>query len=462
LVVVDVAFSAGPDERYCIPLAIAQNRREGEARFGSVVCEAGPPSTEVFCDPSAGPAFAAALLDLIESRGRADGAAGQLAGIRGERFSELRSPDASLTPRAAGAEQSNTSVLYGDRLILKLFRRLEEGPNPDVEIGTYLTEKAGFAHAPAVAGAIEYRRAGRPAASVGLLQSLVANRGDAWTHALTMLDGYFQQLPAGSDVASAKNIELAGRLVESYRPDAELLGRRTAELHLALAGAALDPDFQPEPFDTAAAAALCNAGKRELRDTLAQLASRRDRLSAGAAALAGRVLAGQSKLTQLFEAVLSRPIAGQKIRCHGDYHLGQVLFTGADFVILDFEGEPARPLAERRAKQSPLKDVAGMLRSFDYAVAVAVRNAQAGKPALDAGLLAVWARPWRERVCAKFLGGYRNELRGASFVPAAPAEFSLLLDAHVLEKAVYELRYELNNRPAWVEIPLGAIAELAQ
>ena len=463
LVVIDVDFRSGPLERYCLPLAAVASDEEARARSCPVVCGVGT-SDVVFCDPLAEQAFAAALLDLIAGAGESASAwtgGGALLATRGSRFAELRGDEPTLRSRSVGAEQSNTSVIYGDRLILKLFRKLEEGLNPDVEIGRHLTEVAGFKFAPPVAGALEYRSPGREAASVALLQQLVPNQGDAWSHALATLRGYFGQLPPGSEAAAIDNLAIAKRLVESYRPDAERLGRRTAELHAALAAAGLDPAFAPEPFDAAAAAALAASAERELSDTLGLLASRSESLSPAGADMARRVLDGRERLAARLRAITSRPLTSQRIRCHGDYHLGQALFTGADYVILDFEGEPARPLAERRSKQSPLKDVAGMLRSFEYAAAVAIRGVMAENPAADPTTLAIWAQPWRERVRDLYLRGYRDELRDAPFMPRTAEEFSLLLDVHVIEKSLYELRYEVNNRPDWVEIPLAALAELA-
>ncbi len=442
-----------------------------------MLCELQPGSPVVLCDPLANARFAATLLDMIagnESVATARG--GVLIGTPGKHFATLRGDAASLPARAVGAEQSNTSVIYGDRLILKLFRRLDAGPNPEVEIGVWLTDGAGFKHSPAVAGTIEYRgpeiSAAKPSAanaspaeapaSVAVLQALIANEGDAWTHTLKKLDAYFSQLPPVATAASLDNLALAGQLVASYGPDAKLLGRRTAEMHSALADNLLDLDFKPEPFDASAARALAESGKRELRDTLNLLADRIGGLPANAAALGRAALAGQAKLIERFDHLTAHPFSGQRIRCHGDYHLGQVLFTGHDFAILDFEGEPARSLDERCAKQSPLKDVAGMLRSFDYALAVATNDALANRSEGDRALLAAWGKPWLEYVSGAYRAGYEQATLGAAFVPSTPEEVSMLLDAFILEKAVYELRYELNNRPDWVGIPLGAIAVLAK
>jgi maltose alpha-D-glucosyltransferase/alpha-amylase len=232
-------------------------------------------------------------------------------------------------------------------------------------------------------------------------------------------------------------------------------------LHLALAAATDNPAFAPEPFGASDVQNLVAGLRKQAVRILDLLKESVAGLPDEFIDLAGLVLGRRSQILNSFRLDGEYGPLGQRMRIHGDYHLGQVLEVRTDYVILDFEGEPARTISERRAKLSPLKDVAGMLRSFDYAVAVAVRTALAADPALDANVLAVWARPWRERVCAAYLAGYESQLRGASFMPATPEEFSLLLNIQVLEKAIYELRYELNNRPLWVEIPLAAIAELS-
>jgi maltose alpha-D-glucosyltransferase/alpha-amylase len=246
--------------------------------------------------------------------------------------------------------------------------------------------------------------------------------------------------------------ETIGAFIESAR----LLGRRTAELHLALASDPSDPAFAPEPFTT--------LYQRSLYQSMRAPAVRTFRLLRRMFPddpLLGKVLDLESEILDRYREVLDHKIDATRIRCHGDYHLGQALWTGKDFVIIDFEGEPALPLGERRIKRSPLTDVAGMIRSFHYATHTAVSRVMedVGSPA-DASLLSVWSEYWYLWVSAVFLRSYLVTARGASFLPGSRGDLELLLDLYLLQKAVYELRYEANNRPDWISIPAHGILEL--
>jgi trehalose synthase-fused probable maltokinase len=241
-------------------------------------------------------------------------------------------------------------------------------------------------------------------------------------------------------------------------PSAELLGRRTAELHQALAGRT-DAAFVPEPVTAAERARMSAEMIARGREALAILAQHRARLPAAATALADDVLADQPRLFRPFAALAETPMDVARIRVHGDYHLGQVLCTGGDYVIVDFEGEPMRPLAERRRKQMALKDVAGMLRSLDYAVYGGLADRVAAGSA-DVARLEPWAWAWQQWTSAAFLGGYRRAAGAAPFVPASDAAFAVVLDAFLADRALYELVYELNSRPAWVTVPLWGLRHL--
>jgi maltose alpha-D-glucosyltransferase/alpha-amylase len=244
-----------------------------------------------------------------------------------------------------------------------------------------------------------------------------------------------------------------------------VLGRRTAELHLALAADPSNPAFSPEPFEAAEAATLAEAIRRDAAETLARLADRLDALPAAAAPLAHAVLDARREIDARIDAVASAPAGSMRTRVHGDYHLGQVLSTGDDFIIIDFEGEPSRPLAERRAKQSPLKDVAGMLRSFAYAAQITLMQADEDAPGgpAEAGHYrsrAHRAARWEAAVSGAFLSAYRETIAQGALVPHDTEAFQRLLDAFLLEKVLYELGYELGSRPQWTEIPLRRIVEV--
>jgi maltose alpha-D-glucosyltransferase/alpha-amylase len=314
--------------------------------------------------------------------------------------------------------------------------------------------------------------------SLGFLQTFVANQGDAWAFTLDQLGSFYERAMA-SDAEpdpvtstteallreAASELPVAvGELIGPYLQSAELLGQRTAELHLALAAGAAKPDFAPEPLSALYLRSLYQSMRGQTTQAFQLLRRRLDGLPAEARERASAVLARQGDVERRFDAIRSGKIDAVRIRTHGDYHLGQVLYTGSDFVIIDFEGEPARPLGERRLKRSPLRDVAGMLRSYHYAAWSGlfdqVQREVLGTEEETTATLEPWARAWTPWTSAAFLGAYLEAAQGASFLPAGPEELRTLLDAHLLEKAIYELGYELNNRPGWVRIPLQGISQL--
>ena len=404
-----------------------------------------------------------ALLEILATGQELRTRNGAVAGLPSTILPSLRGAQ-PLTARPGTAEQSNSSAIFGDRLILKLFRRQQPGQNPDVEIGRFLTETAGFSNAPPFGGSIEVRRADEEPAALVLLQGLVPNEGDGWQWTLDELDRYYESTASVKSPAAPTAAEPGTAPPEArehagmYLDAAAILGRRTAELHLALASGR-DPAFAPhvpDPADLEAMRDLLIAHAARAFDLLKTNLSR---LPDDSVEPAGLALSRRGALLARFRALAGLKNVGQWTRIHGDYHLGQVLRSKGDFVILDFEGEPARPLAERRAKQSPLKDVAGMLRSFSYAALVALTKYTARRPE-DFAQLESWARLWETSVSAEFLRAYRETIADSPIVPADRQEFDALLHIYVLDKALYELVYELNNRPAWIRIPLYGILSL--
>ena len=411
LLLVEVRYRQGRPETYAVPLAFASGSRAGAilARFpGAEVArlQAGGRSGLLHA-AEVDPDFARAILAAVEDGRRLAGRRGELAGwlVQGPGVAaRAEAPE----PRLVSAEQSNTSICFGETLILKLFRRTEPGPNPDLEVGAYLSGLAGFRNTPTVLGGLEYRpRRGLPW-SIGILQAFVPNQGDAWRFTLDAVAGFLERVaapgagPVPSRVGEGRLLELAdagpspalAALVGSYLGAARLLGRRTAELHLALASHPELPAFAPEPFTPAAQRALLSSVRKQARETFALLRRRRATLPEEARALGDRVLAGEEELADRAAWVVDQPLTALRTRTHGDYHLGQVLWTGQDFMIIDFEGEPARPLAARRARASPLRDVAGMLRSFHYAAQQGLTT-RAGSGLLQPGEIEAaqaWAR----------------------------------------------------------------------
>jgi len=488
--------------------------REDTRRSGRREAETTSEVRGVLYDALTEPRFARALLAAI-GRGATFRAGGrELAGSTTEAFARLGgakgAEEGELEPRVSRAEQSNTSVIYGDRFILKVFRRVEPGLNPDLEIGRFLTEDGRFGHTPAVTGSLELsrgaaaRRKGEEALTLGILQEFVPNEGDAWALTLDAVGRYFERVLARRSEASlpeaevpaeglvplaerlrgheerAETAERAGEEVPSPPYDAELLGthpdsarllgRRTAEMHLALASDAGRADFAPEPFSTLYQRSLYQSMRSLTGRSLTLLEERRAKLPDDAGELAERALAAREGILGRFGTLLDGRLDAQRLRTHGDYHLGQVLWTGRDFLVIDFEGEPARALTERRIKRSPLRDVAGMLRSFDYAAHSELSRELGGGLISedDAARLAGWARAWQRWVSAAFLASYLDRLGwragedGAGLLPADSGDLARLLDVFLLEKALYELRYELNNRPDWVRLPLAGILQLAE
>jgi trehalose synthase-fused probable maltokinase len=415
------------------------------------------------------PGFGRALLASISRRRRLPGRSGSLAAWGSPAFRRETHPIPELPdPTVIGVEQSNTSVVFGGRFILKCFRRVPPGQNPDLEIGEFLTERASFPHSPEVAGAIEYRRNGE-SSTVAILHRYVPNEGDAWRFTLDALRGYLEVAatqPRGalrgiddarplSELAGEEPPPLAHETIGSYLAHAQLLGERTAQLHLALASGS-EPAFAPEPF-TAYAQRSSYQGLRTLVIQALRLVRPRGEDDPDVAA----VLAREAEIVERCRALLDLRITTSRIRIHGDYHLGQVLWTGKDFVIIDFEGEPARSLGERRLKRSGLQDVAGMVRSFHYAASTALAGGEAGPPPVsDPSGLAPWAGFWYRWVSAAFLRSYLDAAEAAPFIPRSRAELETLLDVLLLGKAVYELQYEANHRPDWVGVPARAILEL--
>jgi maltose alpha-D-glucosyltransferase / alpha-amylase len=392
-----------------------------------------------------------------------------------------------LASRVGSAEQSNTSILYDKQFILKLFRRLQPGENPDVEIGRFLTESAHFSHIPPFLGEISITPANGEKTTVAMLQRLVLNRGDGWEWFLAQIAGMLAQVAAapapreqsgrgspGNPEALPEEMLQAPASLEA----AALLGQRTAEMHLALATPADNPAFSAEPMTAEDLARDAERIEAQLKATLEVLRVQLPGLDEFASDAAALLLSRRVELTTRARAIALLPPAGQRIRIHGDFHLGQTLRTEAepsdamaaqktehgDFVLLDFEGEPARPLAERRRKQSPLKDVAGMMRSFSYAAHFALHRSL-GENSPSTGVtgsdgLHVWARLWQNAASSRFLEAYRGTIAANPGLLPPPEQSNELLDAYLLEKALYELLYELNNRPAWLHIPISGILSL--
>lgn len=478
LLLVDAGYRSGRSERYAAPLVPVASA--GDAPYPLTVEIAGSASPLTFSDALHDKRFALFLLECIREGASINAGDVSMAAQPLAPLPRLLAASGPLDPRLLGVEQTNTSIRFGERLILKFFRRLEEGENLDVETGRFLTETAHFEHTPPLAGLIEIRRAHRSAATLAVLNGYVPNLGDAWKHTLESLDEFFnlvdgRSIPAGAapppfTVPEEAVSELAAETIGPYLDLAALLGQRTAELHLALASEQPGRPFSPEPLTPGSREAAFNSMAQLALRAFSLLRDRLQFLDPRDRALAALVLARQKEAIAEFDQIRTLPDLGQRTRIHGDYHLGQVLFTGSDFSIIDFEGEPERALAERGAKRFPLADVAGMLRSFHYAASTALRRreqedartaSKIGSETGEESPLAAWSQYWRRWTSAEFLRAYCATAGQAGFLPRDPEAIVALLRVVLLEKAAYEIIYELKNRPDWVRIPLdGFLAAL--
>jgi maltose alpha-D-glucosyltransferase/alpha-amylase len=479
LTIVEVEYHDGGRQQYFVPLAIcsASDCKGVEERSPhAVLARVTGARKGVLFDAWLDDRFARTLLETLDRQEDTRTRRGIVRPVQTANYSPHRGTG-DLSVARLSSEQSNTSIVYGDRLILKLFRRLEPGINPDFEIGRQLTERIGYSRVPAVTGAFEYHMTAERPMTVAMMQRLVESQEDGWRHATDELSKYFDRvetrrlpdvpLPATfAEMAAAETPRQISDVMFGYVETAETLGRRTAEVHLALASDASNVAFAPEPLTQDDLKAVAMGATVEARKGFDALESWLKPGSGGQSSLAGDVAAQARQLLAGREPLLERlrnapllEFTATKIRVHGDYHLGQVLWAEGDFYILDFEGEPARPIEQRRHKHSPLKDVAGMLRSFSYAAYAGLFAHTASRPA-EFDRLEGWARLWQTWSSGAFLRGYLQTAASAQFVPTVPSQRDTLLQLFVIDKALYELNYELNNRPDWVRIPLRGLLEI--
>jgi maltose alpha-D-glucosyltransferase/alpha-amylase len=469
ITLVQVDYVEGDPEIYLLPVAAAFGDNADhilKEKLGSVIARiqlSGKDGEGVLYDAVVEKDFCEELLEAIARGRRLRGEKGELVAKPTKVFRPiLNASDAPLEPSPLKAEQSNTSVVFKDRFILKLFRCVEGGMNPDLEIGHFLTEK-GFQYIPPVAGSLEYRQDRSAPITLGVLHGFISNQGDAWEYTQDVLADYFEHVLACRpelqdvsllhkhllDLVEGDLDPIIGTMIGPYFESAQLLGRRTAELHTALAAVSDDPDFAPEHFSKLYLRSLYQSMRNMAGQVFRLLRRGLNDLPETVREEARRILDHEGAVIEGFRSLLNREISAMRIRCHGDYHLGQVLYTGKDFVIFDFEGEVAHPLSERRLKRAPLRDIAGMLRSFHYA-AYAALFTQRDRGLIreeDFAYIETWAQYWYYWVCAAFLKAYLPSVAQASILPQNRDELRVLLDTYLLEKAVYELGYELNNRP---------------
>jgi maltose alpha-D-glucosyltransferase / alpha-amylase len=445
-----VQYAGGRDERYFLPLVASRDEQPDQVQVAPAGTIEHAGARWFVHDAFQFAPFQRLLMEQLLVGGELRLAGGRLVFHPEEALRNAAPPLAAI--RLVSAEQSNTSIIYDRQAILKCFRRIVAGVNPDVEVSRFLSTRAGFPNTPAMLGSIAYFSDGGLEHSVGVLQSFVPNDGDAWEHVLQEL-GTFLATARGSDAATDEQIEhethhLTGGLLEEIRH----LGRLTGAMHGALASDAADPDFAPRPLTREHVTAWQASIRAEADAILGELERRARSLPPAQGEAVAALLAARPRIEARIDQLTALGDAGVVVtRFHGDYHLGQILASERGPLILDFEGEPLRTLAERRAHSSPLKDVAGMLRSLSYAASTALaQNSD----------MSAWTAAWERLARAAFCEGYAEATAGAPFVPRQPELRDTAIAVFELEKALYELNYELNNRPDWLSIPLRGIQQV--
>ncbi|HXU62098.1 MAG TPA: hypothetical protein VN962_10375, partial [Polyangia bacterium] len=469
VVVVRVEYADRDSDRYVLPLAVVPPPPPGQsiAPQALVATLKLPDGEAVLVDALEHPATARGVLEAIARNAHVAGSHGIL---QARSYTALEPPAGD--PINISAAHAAAAIRYGDKYLLKMVRRLEEGISPELELPRFLDARVpGLA--PAVVGAIEYRRQRGEPSTLAVLQAFVANEGTAWGHAREELRRYFERTltrhrqdppperPAGTflDLAGLETPAAAREAIGPYLDLAALLGRRTGAMHLALASAAEDPSFAPEPYSALDRRSKYQSMRNIVGKTLRQLRGSLGRVPAAAFDPGKRLADGQEKLLKMFEPFLHRRWSGLRIRTHGDFHLEQVLFTGKDFVIIDFEGPPVETLAERRRKHECLRDVAGMIRSFHYAAFTALLETTVVRME-DRPVALPWADVWYRWVSAEFLRAYLQSVDDAPFM-ATPEDRPLILETHLIRRAFFELADELERCVDTVIIPLSALTELA-
>ncbi len=485
LLLLRVEYLEGEPEFYLLPLGnvwgAAADQFLAAHRDAAVlqINDRGSGQTGVLFDVLEEPSHATSLLDLIAQRRRYKGPRGELVGSTTGALAELRGDsNAPLTPTTVKGEHGNSSIIFGDKLILKMYRKLDRGVHPELEIARVLSEEKHFSNAPRLAGSMDYTVDRQTSVTLGILQGYVPNTITAWQFTMDMLGRFLEHviampaehrpiigggIPHGRlwELSQGELAPLAKELIGGYLDSAALLGRRTGELHVALA-TSTDPNFAPEQFSALYQRSLYQSAREMLAHTMAALRRALKSLPAGAAQVAGDVLARERELLDLFRSLLKPRVQALRIRCHGDYHLGQVLHTGKDFIIIDFEGEPARTLVSRRIKRSGLLDAAGMCRSFHFAGEQSLlRIEQLGMATPEARTASQHAADfWYAWSSSAFLRAYAEAVAKTGLLPDDPASRNTLFHFHLLERSVYELSFALDTRPDRAETPLRGILQL--
>jgi len=476
LALVQADYVDGEPERYLLPVAAALGPRGEELAAhdpGAVLArlrdDQGAPAGVLY-DAIRDRVFCESVLDVMGRRSALKGTRGELEGWSDRHIRKTRALQADRVPGQVTVSAGEASVTFGSRFILRLIRRPED-EHPDLEVVAFLAEH-GFTYCPPVRGVIAYKTPSGTS-TLAVLQDYVTHETDGWQVALDELGRYSERILTGSaapPIPAETTAELAGRELPAevrqamgpFLATVELLAQRTAEMHVTLASDPADPRFAPEPFSALYQRSLVQSVRNLGRSVLHRLRRRLRTLPEAVQADAQKAIGLEAEILKRSRAAFETRLRSKRIRYHGNYHLGRVLYTGRDFVMLFFEGEPGRSLAERRIKRSPLRDVASMLRSFHYVTAHALsgRVSSGAVRAEDIPVLEPALRAWRAWVGAAFLRRYLQTAAGQPFAPASPEELRASLTGFLLERTLHEIGYELEQRPEWVTIPLSELLDL--
>jgi maltose alpha-D-glucosyltransferase / alpha-amylase len=480
LLITEVRYSSGENDLYQLPLCFAplSSISDSDDNFCKRVIARVVIGDEegYLCDATFDSHFLNQLYSMVTGKETWQGKAGLVSGLKSLKLDAINESMTGQEPEPflMGVEQTNTSIRFHNDLCLKLYRRIEIGVSPEVEMCSALSDQTTFTNLPAYFGSLNYDQSRTSRYSLGILQNYVQNEGDAWQLSLGHVQRYYDDLrvkiKAGVALPSLSALsgtpvqlpEIMHELIGGvYLAIIEKLAERTAEMHLSLASLDSDPAFAPEAFTTLYQRSIYQAMCEQVKRAVILIRELMPKLPPEQQQLATLFVQKQKQILQQFDPIRLEKIDALKIRIHGDYHLGQVLFTGKDFVIIDFEGEPSRPLSERKIKRSVFRDISGMLRSFDYAAYNVLQSHSIIHPEERVGL-EPWADRWSFFVGQHFIDSYFEKTRGSDIVPADPKQREHLLRGYLMNKAIYELNYELNNRPEWASIPLKGILKILE
>ncbi len=428
---------AGEEASHAMPGGHTLARLRKGPRVGVLV--------DAFCDDD----FLLALLEVMRGQAQLPGSDGHVAGHATMALDRIELPDRPEVSRI-GAEQSNNSAIIADKVVIKLIRRPGVGANPEVEMGRYLTDTSPFANTPPLLGWVENVDAAGRGSVIAIAHGCVRNQGDAWQWTLSQLTRFLDE--ASLLPLEEAEAQLGQDIMSDYMGFVANMGRRSAEMHRALAAPTPDPDFEPEPVNADDLAMWCERAQDLARQALSALTTCD---LPDAHWLIGRA----EKVADTIARHLPAQPFGVKTRIHGDYHLGQMLVSMNDVHVIDFEGEPVRAIEARRAKDSPLRDVAGVLRSFDYAAQAVLMRLASARPDVPQHMEGI-VRNWRDRVTAAFLDAYFQAADEGNGIGLNNADARRLLDLFAIEKACYEIVYEAAHRPTWLPVPVRGLIAL--